>query len=330
MLTPATPSTTRPAQAIVNPLIEQRADPWVYLHDDGYYYYFIATVPAYDRIELRRAKTLAGLATANPRTLWTRHEQGPMSWHIWAPEIHYIDGQWIIYFAAGRAEAVWEIRMYALTSDADNPLQGQWHEAGQIDTGWESFSLDATSFTHDGQRYLVWAQHDPAIGGNTNLYIAEMDGPTAIRGEPVMIAKPEHDWETIGHRVNEGPAVLIRNGRVFMTYSASATDANYCMGLLTADADADLLDPASWEKSPEPVFKSDPEADVYGPGHNSFTTSRDGTIDYLVYHGRDYEEIVGDPLRDPNRHTRVQVLEWNEDGTPRFGTPAPNGPLPAE
>ncbi|MDZ7692641.1 MAG: hypothetical protein U5K69_16185 [Balneolaceae bacterium] len=42
------------------PLILHRADPWVYLHSDGYYY-FTATVPEYDRLEVRRAKTIEGL-----------------------------------------------------------------------------------------------------------------------------------------------------------------------------------------------------------------------------------------------------------------------------
>ena len=42
---------------IMNPVIEQRADPHIYLHTDGYYY-FTASVPEYDRIELRRAREL--------------------------------------------------------------------------------------------------------------------------------------------------------------------------------------------------------------------------------------------------------------------------------
>ena len=44
--------------------IEQRADPYVYRHTDGSYY-FTASVPAYDRIILRRADTLAGLRDAH-------------------------------------------------------------------------------------------------------------------------------------------------------------------------------------------------------------------------------------------------------------------------
>jgi GH43 family beta-xylosidase len=310
-----------------NPLVEQRADPWVHLHEDGYYY-LIATVPAYDRIELRRARSLEGLRTAEPKDIWLKHESGPMSHHIWAPELHWIDGKWYVHFAAGRAEAIWEIRMYVLENESPDPLEGQWVEKGQIRTRWESFSLDATTFEHRGVRYLVWAQKDPEIRGNTNLYIARMDTPWSIVQPQVMLTRPEFEWEQIGYWVNEGPAVLIRNGRVFITYSASATDSNYCIGLLTADEDADLLDPDSWTKSPRPVFATWTVTGQYGPGHNSFTTTPDGKTDIMVYHARNYGRIEGEALRDPNRHTRAQVLEWNPDGTLNFGVPVPDGPLP--
>jgi GH43 family beta-xylosidase len=322
-----TPADKASAFGIKNPLIEQRADPWCMRHTDGFYY-FTATVPAYDRIELRRASTTAGLATAEAKVIWRKHKEGPMSYHIWAPEIHHINGKWYIYFAAGKAEDIWEIRMYVLECSAANPLEGKWLEKGQLKTNWESFSLDATTFEHHGVRYLVWAQKDPEIRGNTNLYIAKMDTPCSITGEQVMITKPEYPWEQILFWVNEGPAALIRNSRVFISYSASGTNHNYCMGLLTADENADLLDAKSWHKSPVPVFKSCPANSQYGPGHNSFTVSEDGKTDLLIYHARNYKDIVGDPLHNPDRHTRVQILRWKPDGTPEFGEPVPDGPLP--
>jgi GH43 family beta-xylosidase len=205
-------------------------------------------------------------------------------------------------------------------------LQGQWTEKGQLRTNWESFSLDATTFEHNGVRYLVWAQKDPAIAGNSNLYIAAMSNPWTISGTQVMISQPEYAWEQRGYWVNEGPAVLKRNGRIFVSYSASATDANYCLGLLTASAGSDLLDASAWNKSANPVFQSSSANKVYGPGHNSFTVSADDAADVLVYHARNYKDISGNPLYDPNRHTRVQELLWNSDGTPNFGTPVPDGP----
>ncbi|HEX8550012.1 MAG TPA: glycoside hydrolase family 43 protein [Abditibacteriaceae bacterium] len=306
-------------------MVSQRADPWCYKHTDGFYY-FTGSVPAYDRIELLQAETLQGLSFAEPQVVWRRHKSGPMSYHIWAPEIHFIDGKWYIYFAAGRAEAIWDIRMYVLENSSADPTQGEWIERGEIKTNWDSFSLDATTFEHRGKRYLVWAQKDPAIEGNTNLYIAAMKNPWTIRGTQVRLTKPEHSWEVEGFLVNEGAAVLKKNGRIFLTYSSSATDHRYCMGMLTVDDDSDLLDAASWHKTSDTIFCSCETSGQYGPGHNSFTTSADGTVDLVVYHARPYREICGNPLNDPNRHARVQRIDWAEDGTPMFGSPVPDGP----
>jgi GH43 family beta-xylosidase len=100
------------------------------------------------------------------------------------------------------------------------------------------------------------------------------------------------------------------------------------MGLLWADENSKLLDAASWHKLQEPVFTTCEENGQYGPGHNSFTVSEDGSRDILVYHARNYREIQGDPLRDPNRHTRLQPFGWGEDGFPVFGQPVKDGPCP--
>lgn len=309
-----------------NPFILERADPQIMRHTDGRYY-FTATVPAYDRIVLRGADTLAGLREAEETTIWVRHPEGPMGSHIWAPELHWIDGAWYVYFAAGEAASatadVWRIRMYVLENPSANPLGGEWTEKGRIHTPIDSFALDATTFAHGDKRFLCWAQHNPELAeSNTSLFLAELANPWTLAGAPVELTRPELDWETIGFAVNEGPYALIRNGKVFITYSASATGAEYCVGLLTADADADLLDPASWFKSPRPVFTTDEAAGIYGPGHNAFTVDEAGR-DVLVFHARSYEKIEGDPLDNPDRHCRLQVLGWHADGTPDFGGPLP-------
>ncbi|MGB9110251.1 MAG: glycoside hydrolase family 43 protein [Telluria sp.] len=306
---------------IVNPLVKQRADPQVTLAADGYYY-FTATVPEYDRIELRRAHALNALGTAQPKVVWRRHGSGPMSANIWAPELHRIDGKWFLYFTAGRADAPFDVRLYVLENAAADPLEGVWVERGQLKTGWESFTLDATVFALKGQRYLAWAQRPPSVGKHmTAIYIARMNTPVSITGPAVLLSTPEYAWEKVKFDVNEAPAVLVKNGRVFMTYSASATDANYAMGMLAAQGGANLLDAASWTKSPVPVFASSAANGQYGPGHNSFTTSIDGKTDILVYHARNFRDIVGDPLLDPDRHTRAQAISWRPDGTPDLGLP---------
>ena len=308
-----------------NPLVRQRADAQIFRHDGSYY--MTASVPEYDRLIIRRSPTLAGLSTAEEAVVWRRPASGRMAGYIWAPELHLIDGRWHMYFAAGDGDDKFRIRTHVMRCAGSDPLAGKWELLGKLATPWDTFTLDSTVFEHRGVRYISWAQHEPGIDNNTNVYLAPLATPTTLARAPARLTVPTLEWEIQGFKVNEGPAFLARNGRLFMTYSASATDARYCLGLLTAPDDADIMNPAVWTKSQQPVFVSSVATSVYGPGHNSFTVDEQGH-DLLVYHGRDYEQIVGDPLFDPNRHTRIQRLYFRADGTPDFGVPVGNGALP--
>ena len=309
---------------VINPVVPQRADPWLMKHTDGRYY-FTGSVPEYDRIILRSSSTISGLGSSSEAVVWTRPATGTMGGYIWAPELHHFDGKWHIYFAAGDSNDVFRVRIYVVSTAAADPTTAVWEPPVRVYTHADTFSLDATTFEHAGTRYLLWAQSDTGV--NSSLFIASMSSPSTLSNAPVRIAVPTLDWETRGYKVNEGPAVIKRNGRIFVSFSASATDANYCMGLLTADENADLLNAASWTKTPTPVFSTSEGSKQYGPGHNSFTVDEAGN-DVLVYHARSYRDPIGNPLFDPNRHARVQRLHWKADGTPDFGVPVGDGELP--
>lgn len=304
------------------PFIIQRADPYVCRHTDGTYY-FTASVPEYDRIVLRHSATLLGLKEAKEATVWQKHSEGPMGAHIWAPELHYLEGKWYLYFAAGDVEDKWKIRPYVLECESDDPLAGPWKELGKMkaadedEFSFQAFSLDATVFENKGQHYFVWAEKTGVGKGISNLYIARMASPDRLETVQVLLTTPDYDWERVGFWVNEGPAVIKHGGMIYLTFSASATGACYCMGMLSASKEADLLDPQSWKKERLPVVKTDAEKGIYGPGHNSFTTDEQGN-DICVFHARTYEEITGDPLYDPNRHTMLMRLGWTDKGRPVF------------
>lgn len=307
-----------------NPIVVERADPWIYKHTDGYYY-FTGSVPGYQSIELRRSKTINGLRDGEIVTVWKAHGEGLMGHLIWAPELHYINKKWYIYFAASNHKSERNSRnhhrMFVIENEHVNPMNSDWIEKGQIKTMFESFSLDATVFEHKESLYYVWAQQDPRIPGNSNLYISRMKNPWTLEEKQIILTVPEYDWEKIGFKVNEAPAVIIRNGKVFITYSGSATDENYSIGLLWADEDADLLNGFSWNKLSEPIFVSSDKNKQYGPGHNSFTVSEDGMKDLIVYHARPEKNKEGDPLENPNRHARIQSFSWDAQGFPIFGEP---------
>ena len=235
------------------PFIEQRADPYITRSKDGKYY-FTASVPAYDRIVLRCSDTLEGLKSADEKTIWTKHASGDMSRHIWAPELHFLFGKWYIYFAASREEDIWRLRPYILECTGDDPMKDEWVEKGMMKRSdddiysFEAFSLDATIFENKGEYYYVWAEKVSVGIQISNLYIARMESPTKLATAQVLLTTPDYDWERVDIWVNEGPAVIKHNGKIFLTYSASATGECYCMGMLSISEDADLLDPRAWKK----------------------------------------------------------------------------------
>lgn len=305
------------------PWILQRADPYVYRHTDGTYY-FTASVPAYDRIVLRKSDTLAGLQEAEEVTIWVKHDKGIMSKHIWAPELHYLFGKWYIYYAGGDIDDEWAIRPYVLECQGQDPMTDPWVEKGKMGRAdgdvfsFEAFSLDATIFSNKGEYYYVWAEKVSVGPQISNLYIARMESPCKLATVQVLLTTPDYDWERVGFWVNEGPAVIHHDGKIYLTYSASETGAAYCMGMLTADEDADLLDPRSWSKDRYPVLKTDASKGIYGPGHNSFTTDEEGNP-VMVYHARIEEKIEGNPLYNPNRHAMLMKIRWDEKtGRPVF------------
>lgn len=304
------------------PWILQRADPYVYHHSDGWYY-FTASIPAYDCIAIRRARTLAELPEAEEIIIWKKHESGPMSEHIWAPEIHYVFGKWYIYFAGGEKEDIWKIRPYVLECQGEDPMRDAWVEMGKMRRAaddpfsFEAFSLDATVFENKGRYYYVWAEKVSVGQQISNLYIAEMENGYTLKTVQELLTTPDYDWERVGFWVNEGPGVIKHNGKIFLTFSASETGICYCVGMLTADEDADLLNPRVWTKDRYPVLMTCEEKGIYGPGHNSFTTDEDGN-GIMVYHARTESVIEGNPLYNPNRHAMLMKVGWDASGRPVF------------
>ncbi len=315
-----------------DPFIKERADPFIMKGADGYYY-FTASYPAigdelhgYDRIILRRSKTVKGLADAEEITIWSAHKEGVMSRHIWAPEIHFIGGKWYIYFAAATSEDKWDIKPYALRCCGNDPYTDSWEELGVIqktegdELSFRCFSLDMTYFEHKDRAYLIWAQ----IEGDSSLFMAQTtkEEPWKIITSPVLLSRPEYDWEKIVYRVNEGAAVLKTDNKIYIFFSASGTGAEYCVGRLEADADSELLSEKAWTKLPVPVLSTKDLTDAAGPGHNSFVTDENGEL-LIVYHARPSAHLTKEcgtffeeSLYDPCRHTRIRKIAFDKSNAP--------------
>lgn len=309
-----------------NPLLPSGADPWV-IHHNGYYYYMQTM---YEKLVIWKTKDLGNLKSAEKKVIWKAIPNTNYAHEIWAPELHYINGKWYVYFAADDGHNK-NHRMYVLENGSTDPLHGEWKFKGKIAAPTDNWAIDGSVFAYKDQWYMIWSGWKGDTNGQQNIYIAKLKNPWTIEGKRVKISSPEYPWEKHGDlpgqipdhvNVNEGPQILTHEDDVFLIYSAGGcwTDF-YCLGMLTLVNKDDLLDPDSWKKNPKPVFKGSKKNSVYASGHNSFFKSPDGSEYWILYHAND---APGEGCGE-DRSPRMQPFHWNEDGTPDFGVPVKTG-----
>jgi GH43 family beta-xylosidase len=200
-------------KTFTNPILPSGADPWI-TYKDGYYYY---TNTLGDSLIIWKTKDIADLRNAPKKTIWVPPAGSSYSRDIWAPEIHFINNKWYMYFAAddGRNR---NHRLYVLENASPDPLLGKWIFKGQLAESSNKWAIDGSVFGHNGHLYLIWAGWEGDENGQQNIYIARMKNPWTVEGKRVKISSPQYDWEKYGDLndadnpphvdVNEGPEVL--------------------------------------------------------------------------------------------------------------------------
>ena len=308
----------------INPIAEG-ADPWV-VRDAPNERYLWCMSEGNRAISIWASKTLTSLGRRH--IVWRAPQTGPHSKEVWAPELHFLDGRWHIYFAASDGNNHNHLA-YVLQSKGDKPL-GEYTLYGPLATGEGAdgrspnlWAIDMTVLEHAGKRYAVWSGWDGPRTDRQFLYIAPMKSPTELAGPRVRIcANDDHLWERTEENaksrgLNEGPQVLQQAGRTFLTYSCSASWLpSYKLGVLEL-VGADPLNPAAWRKHPKPVFQSG--ATTFGVGHSSFVPSMDGKEWWHVFHAK------RDTQPGWRRHVFVQPFEFDANGFPDFGAPIAAG-----
>jgi GH43 family beta-xylosidase len=314
---PATP-TVAAACTFANP-VAPGADPWVVQHDGMYYY-----VRSHDRrIWVARSAKLSEVITAPAKAIWSAPDTGWNRTNIWAPEMHFIDGRWYVYYAGGRAGPPFTSQHAGVLQSADADPMGRWIDRGMIYTGdsvgtgtGDRWSIDMTVGRIAGRDYAVWSGWSARAATDKTpqqLYIAPLANPWTISANRVLLSAPDESWER-GPELDlqEGPQFLRRGGDVFVLYSTrDSWLKEYALGQLRLrDTTADPLQPASWVKT-GPVFTGN--ARVFGVGHASFVTSSDSSEHWIVYHTKD------SPTPGWRRSVHMQPFSWSTSGDPLFG-----------
>jgi GH43 family beta-xylosidase len=304
-----------------NPVLRVGPDPWVIFHD-GFYYEMNSTG---SNLVIRKTSDITDLRRAERKVIWSPPSDGPYSHDLWAPELHFLQEKWFIYFAADDGDNDTH-RIWVLENDSPDPMSSGWQMKGQLADRTNAWAIDPTVFEDGGNLYVVWSGRKGNRLASQSLYIAKLSNPWTIMGTRVRIASPKLAWEKVGDdnpahvATLEGPEILKHGDKVFLVYSGGGcwTDG-YSLGMLTAQEGSDLMDPKSWKKSPQPVFKGSPEAHAYGTGHNGFFQSPDGTQNWIIYHANpESNQGCGN-----HRSARIQPFSWGADGSPVFGKPVP-------
>ena len=369
-----------------SPLASYRADPYaVYDEEKGVYYFTGSNMNersasgggAYSSIVIRKADSINGITEAEEFDIWTDTtlEDGTKitGWY-WAPEIHKIGGKWRVIALATvtlpfEKDGGWRQCIFTCNGD-DLTDKSNWEYTGYIHEGTNGEGVgafDTTYFELNGQSYYVTPK-------NSSIWITTVDPerPLYPTGPVVKLSAADRAYETnngsgragynnmgdgkIGQAIQEASAVLIHGDKIFIAYAGCTIDMMYCVCILYADVNADLMNPDSWTKYPYPIlgtqdltetlkradyFATDGTKDVighgdsgllegaegeykgtFGPGHNTFTVDENGNP-VIIYHARDWDDeypgATGSNkygLVDPGRHAYARPVIFNYEGFP--------------
>jgi GH43 family beta-xylosidase len=299
--------------SFTNPVLPSGPDPWILRVGKTYY----LMVTRGDKLTIRKTNDITKAAAAREMTIWTPPTTGPNARSIWAPELHRIGGKWFIYYTAADSAHDDNLHrsIFVLENSGADPTQGHWIDRGRVNTRYSA--IDATIFKYRNKLYFVYSLQ---LGSESQLVVAQLRTPWMLASPEVIISRPTEAWERQIYPINEAPEFLLGpKGDLFLTYSASAcTSDDYAIGLLSAPAGSNPLDPRAWTKSPAPVVSKAPEVAVFAPGHNGFFTSPDGKQHWMVFHANPGPSMGC----TSNRGTWIEPFVFGTDGRPTFRPPS--------
>ena len=286
-----------------NPVIQRSLpDPTVIRAQDGYFYLYATedthNVPIYRSRDLVTWR-YAGTAFTDA----TRPMDMVPNGGIWAPDINYVGGQYVLYYSKSEWGKSWECGIGVAVSD--RPDRG-FHDAHKLfissEIGIENCIDPFFIQDDDGGNWLFFGSFHDIYGVELTadgLQLKEGTEPRKIAGgliEATMIVKHGDYYYLIGSAGTccEGAKstyrlVMTRSRNLFGPYfdrnGRSATGDNF-----------------------SPLLNASPQ--VYGPGHCSEFVTDDAGQTWVLYHGFQASDV------DAGRVTYLDRIVWGADGWP--------------
>lgn len=318
------------------PMAWHKADPAMCRWKGKYYFISTNDLDSNHTLFIREADSIPALVTAQQHCILDTAMYPHLGNLLWAPEMHIIRGRLYI-FHAGTPESFFCEQSHVMAlKEGGNPIKASDWEMprrvvrpdGSMLYGAEGITLDMTVFWSAERLYAVWSQRQfQPVDQGAWLYIAELDPdhPWQLKTEPQVLTMPEYGWENNHTFVVEGPFALVRDGRIYLSYSGAAVDSTYAVGMLSMADGADPLDPSAWTKENYPLLTSRSVPGEYGPGHNAYVTDEDG-LTWNTYHARpgwqqttqgsSSTPVDGSDIVFGARSSGVRRVHFNAEGFP--------------
>ncbi len=259
-----------------NPIINTSLpDPTVIRANDGYYYLYatenIRNLPIY------RSKNLVDWEFVN--TAFTRESrpQWNPKGNLWAPDINYINGKYVLYYAKSEWGGEWTCGIGVAT--ADKP-EGPFTDHGALFTSRDidvQNSIDGFFIEDHGKKYIFWGSFHGIFG------IELTDDGLAV--------KPGAEKKQVAGTFMEGTYIHRHGGYYYLIGSAgTCCEGERSTYHVTCGRSKDLFGPYV-DKLGRPLMENHYETilqrsdDVVGPGHNAEIITDDRGQDWMIYHG---------------------------------------------
>lgn len=286
-----------------NPVIDRDApDPTVIRAEDGTFYAYATwrdrNIPVYRSTDMVNWEYEGGVFAEGEVPQFVPESA------IWAPDINYIEGQYVLYFSMSVWGGEWDACIGRAVSDSPT---GPFRDAKMLFQGKTigvQNSIDPVVFQEDGRKYLAW-------GSFHGIYLTELTDDGLELDDPFNRTR-------IAGSAYEGTYIHKRDGYYYLfastgscceglksTYQTVVGRSRSLYGPYVDRAGRKMLD-----NNHEILLSGDDT--VKGPGHDSQIITDDQGQDWIFYHGYD--------VKNPNagRKMFLERVEWH-DGWPTIG-----------
>ena len=315
MLTMVACTSIQPSAVLYrNPVIDRDApDPTLIRAEDGAFYAYTTmrggNIPIYRSEDLVEWEHIGGAFREGEVPNYVPKAG------IWAPDINYIKGQYVLYFSMSTWGGEWEAGIGRAVADKpEGPFTRTEFLFDSREIGVQN-SIDPVVYQEAGRCYLIW-------GSFRGIYLAELtDDGLELQDKPLrQIAGTAYEGSYI-HKRGEWYYLFASVGTccegLKSTYQTVVGRSRSLFGPYVNRQGEKMMDNCH-----EVLLSGDDK--VKGSGHDSQIVRDDAEQEWILYHGFDVAEAKA------GRKTYLDRVWWDSEGWPHIGdgTPTREGIAP--